>query len=325
MHRNVYKRSRLCELDFPYDPLTLEFYEFQKICFGDVTYTKTFLWDTHNFHRICGGKKFLDITKDDVIKYKNFLESSNPNGRVSNRLRNYYKVRAFFIWLRNEKQYPISDEVVDEFVKREEYTRPPTNKYYKDIRRQKKIVDLGQVNEKASALWYLIFSTGLHFKEIVQIKREHLQLEHCRILTFSSKGEKKLRFILPECRDAIRLYLLKETVNSEYLFHDANGNKSPYHILKDAFDTVVRKSDSKFCITSQKFREIVTVLFLKSGMDLMWAKYLLGVSLKKILQLRNASDFKISPSREYTKYIGMLYQTQLYKKVKHDRPETKNI
>lgn len=219
-------------------------------------------------------QKFLEFSKRSGINedsVKNYVQKNLRDKNPSSVRKDLFAIKFFF------------DKILKQKL---ELPTPKKNQTIPDIltiEEIKKIIE-NTSNVKHKLIIKLLYGTGLRVSEIVNLKKEDINLKEDLIKVKLSKG-KKDRFVkIPlSIKDELQSY--SKLNNSKYLFPSNRGGK----LAKDTIQKIVSNSAKKAKIKKRVYPHLLRHSFathlLENGTDLRIIQKLLGHSSIKTTQI----------------------------------------
>jgi len=224
-----------------------------------------YLYSVNKFLKYSKGKGInKNILKEFILKH---LEKQNPSSVA----KDYFAIKFFF------------EKVLKEKVKLPSIKRNKTLPDILTIEEIKKIIK-NTANIKHKLIIKLIYGTGLRVSEIVNLKKENVNIEEELIKIKLSKG-KKDRFVKIPCsiKEELNNYMKLEI--GEYLFESNRGGK----LTKATIQAIIKNAGKKARIKKRVYPHLLRHSFathlLEQGTDLRIIQKLLGHSSIKTTQI----------------------------------------
>lgn len=175
-----------------------------------------------------------------------------------------------------------------------------------DLKKQRKIIESGIFPNQFCAMWFILTSSIILSDELFNIKKEDLFLDGCIINVYDKNNNLRYFPISPKARDAIRIHLYSERIDSKYLFHDKMGEKIERDYIYDNYKKLVKLSESKRVVSLKKLNYAIRLFMLKSGMNLYAVKYFTNLSWSKMLYHFNKVEYEFQFRRDHKTYLIFL-------------------
>ncbi len=129
-------------------------------------------------------------------------------------------------------------------------------------------------NLKHRLVIQMLYSTGIRVNELVNLKKEDINVERNTVTVISGKGKKDRITVLSE---SIKNELLKYALqtNKKYLFQ-GRGEKYPVKTIQKILDTARRKAGMLRKVTPHMLRHSFATHLLEQGTDIRYIQKLLG-------------------------------------------------
>ena len=231
---------------------------------------------------LCEFLKFtnnnIDINKDDVNNYLDYLYKTNVSKRTISRklssLRNFYKYLVnknildnnFFQLIKN----PRLDSNLPKYVKED------------DIDKLFAISDTrNEFGQRNLLIVRMLYSTGIRVSELVNIKLEDINISD-RTIRILGKGNKERIVVFGNnTQETLNLYLNKgrkilNKKNNNFLLLNKDGNRLSDRYVRKILDDIIFKASIDMHISPHMLRHTFATSMLNNGADLVSVKDLLG-------------------------------------------------
>lgn len=209
------------------------------------------------------------ITRKEINQYIRELRNQNLSASTINR--KIVSIKGFFSWAHNKGIYNTDPTITLEQPKIERFL--PRVLSVKEI---ESIIDKAQTH-KDKAIIDLLYSSGLRVSELINIKRNDINLK-ANYLKCTGKGNKER--LLPfgdKVKYALNIYLQEENVPEDgYLFIDKNSNPLSRHYIWRLVKQLSKHLGKN--ITPHTLRHSFATHMLENGADLRVVQELLGHS-----------------------------------------------
>jgi len=130
-------------------------------------------------------------------------------------------------------------------------------------------------NKKHKLIVSILYSAGLRLSEVINLKREDLQVTRNVIFVKSGKGQKdRITILSKKVKSQVLTYLIETNFNSKLLFESNRGGKySPKTI-----QLILKKTSDKIGknVTPHMLRHSFATHLLEAGVDIRYIQKLLG-------------------------------------------------
>ncbi|MFT4304449.1 MAG: site-specific tyrosine recombinase/integron integrase [Candidatus Woesearchaeota archaeon] len=138
-------------------------------------------------------------------------------------------------------------------------------------------------NLKHKLIIQLLYSSGLRLNELINLKRQDIDIERNLINIIQGKGKKdRITLLSEKLKIDLLKYYCKYQINSDYIFIGRNGKytkKSVQKVLENAGKIIKKK------VTPHMLRHSFATHLLESGTDIRYIQKLLGHSCLETTQI----------------------------------------
>lgn len=211
----------------------------------------------------CIQKEVESLTKDDITKFKNILNSRKLSIKTINR--KLVSINSFLDFLNKELNININVKIKQEKVQNQEYLEEMLSK--KDFQ-DMVIVAKREKDMRAVAIFYTLFLTGMRVSEMLQLKT----IDICEdTINIKGKGSKHRNVFIPK--------RLKEILSQYLMFRDTSkkcnnlftGKRGP--INRKTVDSIIKKYAAKAHVNRSKahahnFRHLYCLSLVEKGLSI---------------------------------------------------------
>lgn len=175
-----------------------------------------------------GDIAFIGLYRANILEYKNYLKNIK-RVRGSNRNLNAKSINAKLSSLVKFNEIIQPDNIViteTDYIKIQDSLINPTDITKKDVEefRQRVLQSEGCAAERNYAIVTIMAYAGLRISEVLHLKKSDVSVQARQILVSDGKGEKQRTVIInSKIVDAVKSYIAKDNIESEYLFHNKQG------------------------------------------------------------------------------------------------------
>ena len=240
--------------------------------------------------------KILDINKDDVSKYMQYLYdkdvSKSTIARRLSSLRSFYNYlykkeyidKNYFSNIKNPKRDNSLPKLVKEIDVDKMFGIPNTRN------------PLGQRN---LLILRMLYATGVRVSELVNIKLSDININE-RTIRILGKGSKERIVVFGyNTKEILELYLNNGRYklsrgDNNYLFLNKDGNRLSDRYVREIIDDIIIKASMQIHVSPHMLRHTFATGMLNNGADLVSVKEILGhESLNTTSIYTHVSDDKI--------------------------------
>lgn len=226
------------------------------------------------------NENLLDISKEDINKYLNYMYSINASKSTISRklssLRTFYNYllkkeiieKNYFLLIKNPKKGASLPRYVKEIDIDKMFLIPDKSK------------PIGQRN---LLVVRMLYATGIRVSELVNIEIKDININD-RTIRILGKGSKERMVVFGiHTQEELQLYLKdgREKMNvrqSNYLFLNKDGHRLSDRYVRKIIDDIIAKASIDMHVSPHMLRHTFATEMLNNGADLVNVKELLGHS-----------------------------------------------
>jgi site-specific recombinase XerD len=259
-------------------------------------------------------KEPQDIDVEDINGFfyrKKETQCFNTYSSVTN---NYWALRLFFQFL---KEKNIIAEVPKFKVTSPKLKVHLDYESLKDVRRQKRFVNRGNLSDRDRTIWKLAYTSFINIKDIAKIKVKNLKLNYNMIDLDAediTENDIPYLYISDEAVQAIKQYRIRTVINNEYLFFTKNNLPLTALHIRIILANIAKRAGVEKPIGGLRGKKLLTLkTAIEAGVDLLVIKKLFNIkSMKKFDEIFKICNIrKIRPMKEARKYHTMMKQRSI--------------